>query len=388
MPVTTPRFGALPPYPLAEMKAVRRRIEAEGGDVIDLGAGDAALDPPPAVIEKLREVVSDISHSRYAFQLGLPAFREAVASFMDTRFGVQVDPYSELLPLIGSKDGIAHLPMAYVGEGDVAIMPDPGYQAYRGPVLLVGGVPHLVPLRPEHDFLIPLDEIPADVADRARILYLNYPNNPTTAVAPDAYLEAAIDFCARHDVVLAYDNAYSEFGFDGYRPRSIFEFEGAKDVAIEFHSLSKTYNMTGWRLGWAVGGPEVIGALSRVKSFMDTGQYLGVQAAGVAALESWATWVPGNIEVFRQRRDRAVTAFRAAGFDVRSPRSTMYLWIPVPGGEPSEAFGLRALEAEGVIVLPGASLGEGGEGFFRIALTVDGERLEDAARRLGRVVGA
>jgi len=386
MPRPNERFAALPPYPLAEMKAIRRRIEAEGRDVIDLGAGDAPLDPPPAVVAKLREVAGDKSHSRYAFQLGLPAFRESVAAFMEARFGVTVEPYSEVLPLIGSKDGIAHLPFAYAGPGDVAIMPDPGYQAYRGPVILAGAEPHMVPLRPEHDFLIPLDEIPSDVVERARILYLNYPNNPTAATAPDAYLAESIDFCARHDVVLAYDNAYSEFGFDGYRPRSILEFDGAKDVALEFHSLSKTYNMTGWRLGWAVGGAEMIAALSRVKTFMDTGQYLGIQAAGVAALESWASWVPGNIETFRQRRDQAVAAFRTAGFDVDTPRATMYLWIPVPNGEPSEDFGLRALESEGVIVLPGASLGQGGEGFFRVALIADGDRLSEAARRLGRVV--
>jgi LL-diaminopimelate aminotransferase len=387
MPRTHGRFGGLPAFPLAEMKAIRRRIEAEGRDVIDLGAGDAALDPPPAVIERLREVVSDNSFSRYAFQLGLPAFREAVAVFMHRRFGVTVDPYTEVLPLIGSKDGIAHLPFAYAGPGDAAIIPDPGYQAYLGPLLLSGGDPHLVPLRPENDFLVPLDDLPPGVTDRARILYLNYPNNPTTAIAPDSYLEAAIEYCARNDILLAYDNAYSEFGFDGYRPRSILEFDGARDVSLEFHSLSKTYNMTGWRLGWAVGGAPMIAALSKVKTFVDTGQYLGIQAAGVAALESWSSWVPGNIETFAARRDAAVAAFRAAGFDVTCPRSTMYLWIPVPGGEPSEAFGLRALESEGVIVLPGASLGAGGEGFFRIALTVDGDRLSEAAQRLGRVVG-
>ena len=387
MPRTNARFGALPPYPLAEMKAVRRRIEAEGRDVIDLGAGDATLDPPPAVVEKLREVAGDNSYSRYAFQLGLPAFREAVARFMARRFGVTVDPYTEVLPLIGSKDGIAHLPFAYVQPGDAAIIPDPGYQAYLGPLMLAGGDPHLVPLRPENDFLVPLGDIPASVTERARILYLNYPNNPTTAVAPDAYVEEAIEYCAHHDVLLAYDNAYSEFGFDGYRPRSVLEFDGAREVSLEFHSLSKTYNMTGWRLGWAVGGAEMIAALSKVKTFMDTGQYLGIQAAGVAALESWDAWVPGNIATFAGRRDAAVKALGGAGFDVTSPRSTMYLWIPVPRGEPSEAFGLRALESEGVIVLPGASLGAGGEGFFRIALTVDEDRLAEAARRLGRVVG-
>ncbi len=385
MPTPNARYRSLPPFPLAAMKARRREIEAAGVDVIDLGAGDAPLDPPPKVVERLREAAGDNRLSRYAFQSGLMDFREAVARFMDTRFGVEVDPVKEVLPLIGSKDGLAHLPFAYVEPGDTAIIPDPGYQAYLGSVTLAGGEPHLVPLRPENDFLIPVGEVPATVVERARILYLNYPNNPTAAVAPDAYFEETIEFCARHDIILAHDNAYSEFGFDGYRPRSILEFEGAREVGLEFHSLSKTYNMTGWRLGWAVGNAEIIGALTKVKTFMDTGQYMGIQAAGVAALESWAEWVPGNISLFEGRRDRAVEALSAAGFDVAAPKSTMYLWVPVPGGEGSEAFAERALEQEGVIVLPGASLGAGGEGYFRVALTVDEDRLADAAGRLGRV---
>lgn len=385
MPTPNARYRSLPPFPLAAMKARRREIEAAGVDVIDLGAGDAPLDPPPQVIERLREAAGDNRLSRYAFQSGLMDFRDAVARFMDTRFGVEVDPVKEVLPLIGSKDGLAHLPFAYVEPGDTAIIPDPGYQAYLGSVTLAGGEPHLVPLRPENDFLIPLGEVPATVVERARILYLNYPNNPTAAVAPDAYFEETIEFCARHDIILAHDNAYSEFGFDGYRPRSVLEFEGAREVGLEFHSLSKTYNMTGWRLGWAVGNAEIIGALTKVKTFMDTGQYMGIQAAGVAALESWAEWVPGNISLFEGRRDRAVETLSAAGFDVTSPKSTMYLWVPVPGGEGSEAFAERALEEEGVIVLPGASLGAGGEGYFRVALTVDEDRLAEAAGRLGRV---
>ena len=368
------------------MKALRARIEADGVDVVDLGAGDATLDPPPAVIEKLREVASDNSFSRYAFQMGLPAFRQAIARFMSDRFGVVVDPWSEVLPLIGSKDGLAHLPFAYIDTADAAVIPDPGYQAYLGSVTLAGGEPHLVPLRPENDFLVPLDEIPASVTRRARILYLNYPNNPTAAVAPDRYFAEAVTYCASNDVLLAHDNAYSEFGFDGYRPRSILEFDGARDVALEFHSLSKTYNMTGWRLGWAVGGAAAIAALTRVKTFMDTGQYLGIQAAGVVALESWREWVPGNIATFRERRDRAVAAFSEAGFEVASPKATMYLWIPVPNGGSAEEFGRRALEQGGVIVLPGSALGAGGEGFFRIALTVDGDRLAEAAGRLGRLL--
>ncbi len=386
MPATNRRYGALPPFPLSGMKEIRSRIEAEGVDVIDLGAGDASVDPPPAVVERLREVAGDNAHSRYAFQSGLPAFREAVAAWMDRRFAVQVDPWTEVLPLIGSKEGIAHLPFAFIEEGDAAIIPDPGYQAYLGSVTLAGGEPHLVELRPENGFLIPLDDVPDEVAGRTRILYLNYPNNPTTAIATDSYYRQAIDFCRERDAILAHDHAYSEIAFDGYRPPSVLELDGARDVAIEFHSLSKTYNMTGWRLGWAVGNRGLIAALSKVKSFMDTGQYLGIQAAGVAALESWQEWVPGNVATFQARRDVGVAALAGVGFDVTVPRATMYLWIPVPHREPSEDFARRALEQEGVIVLPGAGLGAGGEGYFRIALTVDEERLEEAAKRLGRLI--
>jgi len=385
VPEPAERYRALPSYPLADMKARRRELEHRGVDVIDVGAGDAGLDPPPVVVERLREAAGDKALSRYAFQVGYPAFREAVAAFMRLRFGVDVDPWTEVLPLIGSKDGLAHLPFAYVGPGDAAIIPDPGYQAYRGAVTLAGATPHLVPLRADADFLLLPAELPDAVVRRAKLLYLNYPNNPTTAVAPDGYFTDVVAFCARHDILLAHDNAYSEFGFDGYRPRSILEFEGARDVAIEFHSLSKTYNMTGWRIGWAVGNADAIAALSKVKTFMDTGQYLGIQAAAVAALRSWAEWVPGNIEVFRRRRDAAVRALSAHGFDVRAPRATMYLWMRVPTEERSEVFAGRALTSEGVIVLPGAALGEGGEGFFRIALTVGEDRLAEAAERLGRV---
>jgi LL-diaminopimelate aminotransferase len=379
-------MDALPGYPLAGFKEARLALEARGVDVIDLGAGDADLAPPPQVVEALKEAADDPGMSRYPFQVGLPAFRASVSDWMQRRFGVELDAHSELLPLIGSKEGLAHLPFAFMNPGDVGIMPDPGYQAYRGGTVLAGGEPWMVPLRPENDFLIPLDQIPADVVRRARILYLNYPNNPTAAPAPEAYYRQAIEFCREHNVILAHDNAYSEIAFDGYRPPSVLQFEGAREVAIEFHSLSKTYNMTGWRLGWAAGNRELIGALTKVKTFMDTGAFLGIQAAGVAALGCWDSWVPGNVDVFRRRRDRAVDALRASGFSVASPPGTMYLWIPVPGGGSSKAFARRCLEQEGVMVLPGAGLGDGGEGFFRIALTVPEDRLEDAAGRLGRVV--
>ncbi|MGD8289492.1 MAG: aminotransferase class I/II-fold pyridoxal phosphate-dependent enzyme, partial [Gemmatimonadota bacterium] len=235
---TSDRFRALPGYPLAGMNEIRRRVEASGVDVIDLGSGDPEIPPPPAAVEAIRRAAGDLALSRYAYQSGLEAFREAIAAWMGRRFGVEVDPATEVLPLIGSKEGIAHLPFAYVGPGDVAIIPDPGYRAYLGGVTLAGGDPYLARLGPENDFLIALGEVPEDVAARTRILYLNYPNNPTTAVAPDAYYEEAIRFCVDRGALLAHDHAYSEIAFDGYRPRSILELEGARDVAIEFHSMS------------------------------------------------------------------------------------------------------------------------------------------------------
>jgi len=356
-------------------------------DVIDLGAGDADLAPPPAAVARLGEAAHTPSFSRYPFQLGLPAFREAVAAWMAGRFGVQVDAYRELLPVIGSKEGIAHLLLSLLNPGDVAVFPDPGYQAYRGGTVLAGATPHAVPLRPEDDFLLPFRRLPADVVARTRVLILNYPNNPTTASAPRAYLEDAVAFCQEHGIVLLHDHAYSEIAFDGYRPPSVLELDGAREVTVEFHSLSKSYNMTGWRLGWAAGNAQVIAGLARLKTFVDTGAFLAVQAAGVAALESGGDWLAGNVEVFRRRRDAAVSAFQAAGFQVEPPRATMYLWIPVPAGLTSRAFADRALDEQGVVILPGSSLGAGGEGFFRVALTVAEERLAEGARRLAALSG-
>jgi LL-diaminopimelate aminotransferase len=386
MPKVHARFDDFPTYPLAEVPRIRRELRALGVDVIDLGAGDADLAPPPAAVAALKAAADDPALGRYSFQLGLVELRESLAAWMGRRFGVTVDAMTELLPLLGSKEGIAHLAFGYVGAGDTTIIPDPGYQPYRGGTLLAGGEPYLVPLRPEHDFLVPLDTIPGDVARRAKILYLNYPNNPTAAAAPVEYLTEAIAWCRERGAVLCYDNAYSEIAFDGYRPPSILELDGARDVAIEFHSFSKTYNMTGWRVGWAVGNASIIAALQRVKTFVDTGHFMAVQAGARAAIESYQEWVPDNVETFRRRRDAAVAALRGAGFQVEAPRATMYLWIPVPGGEPSEAFAMRALMEEGVVVMPGAALGDGGEGFLRIALTAGEDRLAEAAQRMASVV--
>jgi LL-diaminopimelate aminotransferase len=271
-------------------------------------------------------------------------------------------------------------------EGDVGIIPEPGYNSYQGGTLLAGGDAHRYALRPRTDFLVELDDIPEDVLRRARILYLNYPNNPTAAIAPREYLERVVAECRKRDILLVYDNAYSELAFDGYVPPSIFEIDGAREVAVEFHSLSKTYNMTGWRLGWAVARPEIAGALAKVKSFVDTGQFMAVQAAGVAAIESYDSFVPGNVAVFKERRDAAVAAFREAGFACETPRATMYLWIPLPEGVPSALFADRLLDEEGVVVLPGSGFGAGGEGFFRISFITSPERIVEAARRAGRVL--
>lgn len=380
------RLQSFPAYPLADVPQIKRELSGRGVDVIDLGPGDADLAPPPAAVRALREALADPKMSRYPFQLGLPAFREAVSAWMATRFGVEMDPYEQLLPLIGSKEGIAHLAFCYVSPGDTGVLPDPGYMPYVGGTLLAGGQPHAVPLRPENDFLIPIHELPPGVAETTRILYLNYPNNPTAAVAPRAYLEQAVQFCRDRDALLVYDNAYSEMAFDGYRPPSILEIDGAAEVAVEFHSFSKTYNMTGWRIGWAAGNADAIRALSRVKSFVDTGPFLAVQAGASAALESYDEWVPGNITAFRERRDAGVEALRAAGFDIEPPLATMYLWVPLPEGEGSEEFARRVLTEQGVVVMPGAALGEGGEGFFRLALTQPAERLQEAVHRIGRVL--
>ena len=379
------RFSSFPSYPLADVPQIKRELLARGVDVIDLGAGDADLAPPPAAIEALTRAASQPHMSRYPFQLGLPAFREAVSGWMQQRFDVRLDPYREILPLIGSKEGIAHIAFAYAGPGDVTIFPDPGYLPYLGGTLLAGGEPHAVPLRPENDFLIPFDEVPDDIAQRTRIVYLNYPNNPTAAIASREYLREAVEFCRRHGAILVYDNAYSEITFDGYRPPSIFEIDGAMDVAVEFHSFSKTYNMTGWRIGWAAGNADAIAALARVKSFVDTGQFLPVQAAAAAALGTYDEWVPGNVAAFRDRRDALVAALNGAGIPATAPCATMYLWVPVPGGA-SEPFARRALMEEGVVIMPGAALGAGGEGFFRAALTQPADRLREAAVRLARLV--
>lgn len=380
------RLHALPGYPLAEIPAIKRRLVEQGVDVIDLGAGDNDAPPPDVAIDTMAGAVRTTALSKYGFQQGLPEFRQAAVRWVERRFGFQFDPVTEMLPLIGSKEGLAHLVFAVANPGDVAIVPEPGYQAYIGGAILAGAEPHIVPLRREQDFLLELDRLPESVLSRAKIVFVNYPNNPTAAVATPEYLERTVAICRKHGILLAYDNAYCDLTFDGYRAQSIFETPGARDVAVEFFSLSKSFSMTGWRIGFAVGSKELIGALTRVKSYIDTGPWLAIQKAGAAALDQAETLVAPIRAELERRRTAGVAALRAAGFAVDSPKAAMYLWVPLPAEVPSAVFARRSLEEVGVVILPGSAFGPAGEGYFRIALTVGAGRLGEAVSRLGEML--
>jgi LL-diaminopimelate aminotransferase len=380
------RVQSLPGYPLAEIPTIKRRLLDAGVDVIDLGAGDNDTPPPELVVEAMSAAIRNPALSKYGFQQGLPEFRLAASRWIERRFGIRFDPVTETLPLIGSKEGLAHLPLAVINPGDVAIVPEPGYQAYIGGSLLAGAEPYIAPLRPETGFLLDLDRVPDEILRRSKIVFVNYPNNPTAAVATPAYLERTVAVCRAHGILLAYDNAYCDLTFDGYRAPSIFETPGADEVALEFFSLSKSYSMTGWRLGFAAGRSELIRALTRVKSYTDTGPFLAVQKAGAVALDHGEELVLPIRAELQRRRDAAVAALRQAGFTVESPKAAMYLWVPLPAGVPSAVFAKRSLEELGVVVLPGSGFGPAGEGFFRIALTVSADRLRTAAERLGRTL--
>ena len=380
------RLDALPGYPLAEVPTIKRKLIAAGVDVIDLGAGDNDTPPPAVVVEALREALGDPALSKYGFQQGLPAYREACSDYMERRFGQRFDPFTETLPLIGSKEGLAHLPYAVVNPGDAVLFPEPGYQAYVGGAILSGAEPQVYALRAEEGFLLELDRVPDAVLRRTRLVYVNYPNNPTAAIAPREYLERLVAACRRHDILLAYDNAYCDLTYDGYVAPSIFEIAGAREVAVEFFSLSKSFSMTGWRLGWAAGRAELIGALTRVKSYTDTGPFLALQKAGVVALDCAEELVAPIRKLLAERRDAGVAALRAAGFDVATPQAAMYLWVPLPAGVKSAPFSRRVLEESGVVTLPGSAFGPAGEGYFRIALTVSPGRLVEGIERIGRAL--
>jgi LL-diaminopimelate aminotransferase len=379
------RIKNLPPYLFAEVDRRIAEKRAAGFDVISLGIGDPDLPSPQHVVEAAQQAVADPIRHRYPDYYGLKELREAIARWYERRFGVELDSDREVVPLIGSKEGIAHLAVAFIDPGDVALVPDPGYPVFSIGTMLANGEPYYMPLRAERGFLPDLSAIPDEVARRARILWLNYPNNPTAAVATLEFFEEALAFARRHDLLLAHDNAYSDVAYDGYRAPSLLEIPGAKDVAVEFHSLSKTFNMTGWRTGMMVGNRVAVEALGRVKTNVDSGIFDAIQIASIAALDGDPAWVEERNARFQARRDATVATLRKIGVEVIPPRASLYIWAPVPAGLSSVEFSLRVLDDASVWVTPGVGFGPSGEGFFRISLTVPDHRLSEALERLERL---
>ena len=382
------RVNALPGYPLAEIPAIKRRLLDQGVDVIDMGAGDADLMPARPIVDALVAAQDELRFHKYGFQQGLPEFRQAITRFMERRFRQTFDPMTETLPLVGSKEGLAHLAFGVASPGDVVLVPEPGYQAYIGGAILSGSEPLICPLKAEKGFLLDWESIPEATLRRTKLAYLNYPNNPTAAIASLEYLAKTVAICKKYDILLAFDNPYVDVTYDGYVAPSIFEVPGARDVAIEFLSLSKSYSMTGWRCGFAVGRKELIAILTRVKSYTDTGPWLAIQKAGIVALDRSEEFVRPFVTELQRRRDSALAVLRRDGLDVSTPKGAMYLWVPLPKGIPSAPFTRRVLEETGTVVLPGSGFGPAGEGFFRIALTVGPERLAEGIARMGRILAA
>ena len=379
------RLRRLPPYLFAEIDRAKRRLRAEGKNLIDLGVGDPDRPTPAHIIEALYRAAQDPDNHTYALDFGMTELREAIAGWYRDRFGVELDPDTEVLPLLGTKEGIAHIPLAFVNPGDRVLVPDPGYPVYASGTIFAGGEPVRMPLKAENGFLADLEAIDPETASRSRLLFLNYPNNPTAAVCDLAYLEKAAAFSKKHGIILCHDAAYTELAFDGFRPPSFLQAEGAREVGIEFHSLSKTYNMTGWRVGFAVGNAEVIQGLSKVKSNIDSGIFQAVQKAGVAALTGPQDFRDELLETYRRRRDTLVDGLNDLGWKVARPRATFYVWCPVPDGSPSADFAKRLLEEAGVVATPGVGLGPSGEGYVRMALTRPEEEIRQALERLGRL---
>jgi LL-diaminopimelate aminotransferase len=381
------RLGQLPPYLFVEIDRKKREAAARGVDVINLGVGDPDLATPTAIVRALARAARDPANHRYPESEGLDRFRQAVADWYQRRFGVTLTPSTEVLTLIGAKEGIGHLPLALVDPGDVVLIPDPAYPVYRAGTVFAGGEPYVMPLRRENGFLPDLQAIPEAVLRRSRLLFLNYPNNPTGAVATVDFYREVVEFAARHRLVVAQDNTYSEVSFDGYRPPSFLEAPGAREVGVEFHSLSKTFNMTGWRIGFVVGRPAVVNALRQIKSNLDSGAFQAVQEAGIVALRMADTVFDRNRRVYQRRRDVFLRGLRNAGLAVDGPRATFYVWPQVPAGYDSAGFVAALIERAGVAAVPGSGFGEQGEGYVRFALTADVQRLQEAADRIAGTFG-
>lgn len=379
------RLQALPPYVFAELDRMKQEQVKKGVDIISLGIGDPDLPTPTHIIQALARAAADPANHQYPSYEGMLLFRAAVADWYRSRFGVTLDPATEVLSLIGSKEGIGHIPLAFVNPGDVVLVPDPAYPVYQAGTIFAGGEAYPMPLTRAGGFLPDLNAIPGDALKRAKILWLNYPNNPTGAVAPRAFLARAVEFARRHQLILAHDAPYSEMAYDGYRPESVLSVPGAKEVAVEFHSLSKTYNMTGWRVGFAVGNATILAGLGRIKTNLDSGVFQAVQYAGMAALTGPQQCIADNCRVYQERRDILVGALQEMGFDVEAPKATFYLWVPVPRGFTSKTFSAEILAKAGVVLTPGSGFGAAGEGYVRAAFTVNADRIREAMDRIRKV---
>ena len=376
------RLGKLAPYPFMEISRIIAEKRAAGADVVTFGIGDPDIPTPQPIIDKLLEASQDPPNHRYPETDGLPEVRRAIAHWYEQRFGVKLDPDKEVLPLIGAKEGIGHAAFCFLDPGDVALIPDPAYPVYGVGTMFAGAESHIMPLYEKNGWLPELDAIPGPVADAAKLMWLNYPNNPTSAVATHEDLVAAVAYCREKDIALLHDAAYSEVGYEGYRATSCMQVEGAKDVSLEFHSLSKTYNMTGWRFGMAVGNADMIKALFQIKANLDSGIPQAIQQMAIEALTGPQDCVDANVDIYQRRRDRVVKALTTLGLTVDVPRASLYIWARIPEGFTSAELAARLLEETDIVVTPGSSYGKYGEGYIRLSLTTPDEQVEKGCQRL------
>ena len=379
------RLAKIPPYLFAEIDRKVQEKKRAGVDVISLGIGDPDLPTPPRIVHVLQEAAADPANHRYASYFGLAELRQAIAGWYGARSGVTLDPDTEILPTLGSKDGIAHVPLALVDPGDIVLAPNPGYTVYMTGALMAGGDPYVMPLTAANHWLPDLDAIPEDVAERARLMWLNYPNNPTAAVADREFLESAVAFCQRHDIILCHDAPYSEIAFDGYRPLTLFEVPGAKEIGLEFHSLSKTFNMTGWRIGWVCGRADLVGLIGQLKTNIDSGIFQAVQWAAIEALNGGDQDTREANKVYARRHRLVTDTLNDLGWNLKPPRATFYVWAPVPAGYDSIGFASHVLNEVGVNITPGVGFGAHGEGYFRLSVTAPDARLEEAMTRMRKL---
>ncbi len=384
---TSKRIEQLPPYLFVEISRKIAAKRARGEDVISLAIGDPDLPTPRHILDRLHRAADVPANHRYPETDGLPELRRAIARWYQQRFGVVLDPDTEVLPLIGSKEGIGHIALCFIDPGDVALVPDPAYPVYAIGTMFAGGEAYPLPLTDENGFLPDLDHVPESVLRRAKLLWLNYPNNPTAAVADLGFFQRAVEFARRHDLAVLHDGPYSEVAFDGYRPVSFLQAAGAKDVGLEFHSLSKTYNMTGWRIGMAVGNARLINALMRVKSNLDSGIPQAIQEMAIAALDGSQDCIAEHNKVYQRRRDRLCAVLQEMGLRVRPPKASLYIWARLPDGYKSGDFAARLLEEANVVVTPGRGYGPAGEGYIRLSITTPDDQVDEALRRLQAWIG-